>query len=170
MHNVRHSRIVVGVSGSRASVTALRWAAEEVRRHHGQLRVVRIWESECRANYAPPGLSSHDQQRARAAEGLAADVAAVFGDVPPDNVRTELTEGMAEHALVDRSEGADLLVLGSPSPSSLAGRSIGPVIRTCLSRSRCPVVVVGNEATADHTEDAAIVPVSLVPSWTALAQ
>ena len=145
MDIIRQPVIVVGVSGSLASATALRWAAEEAERRHGQLRIVLIWNPERRAPYAPPiGPQGRRLQRERAGQSLAATVRSVLGPAPRANVTTELVEGMAERALVDRSAGADLLVLGSAS-GFLAGRSIGPVIRTCLSRAHCPVVVVGPE-------------------------
>ena len=32
--------------------------------------------------------------------------------------------------------------LGVTSPAWLVGRSAGPVIRACLTRARCPVVVI----------------------------
>jgi len=51
---------------------------------------------------------------------------------------------MPERALVDSSAAADLLVLGSESGLT-AGRSAGPVIRACLSRAYCPVVVISPE-------------------------
>ena len=146
MNNVRQPRIVVGVSGSRASAAALRWAADEAQRCNGQLRIVRIWEPECSAAYAPRRQREPEQQRSRAASELAAAVQEAFGARPPDNVTVELAEGTAERALVDRSAGADLLVLGSKSPPSPAGHSIGAVIRTCLSRAHCPVVVVTQAA------------------------
>jgi len=149
MNNVRQPRIVVGVSGSRASAAALRWAADEAQRCNGQLRIVRIWEAECSAAYAPRRQREPEQQQARAASELAATVREAFGARPPDNVIVELAEGKAERALVERSAGADLLVLGSKSPPSLAGHSIGAVIRTCLSRAHCPVVVVARATTDD---------------------
>ncbi len=58
---------------------------------------------------------------------------------------TEIIEGEPERALAQKSEGADLLVLGSASARGPAGRPLGPVIRTCLSRANCPVVVLGPE-------------------------
>ena len=57
----------------------------------------------------------------------------------PDEVATELTEGVAGRTLVNLSADADLLVLGSGSP---AAESVGPAIRACLSHARCPVVLV----------------------------
>ncbi|HUB39534.1 MAG TPA: universal stress protein [Streptosporangiaceae bacterium] len=137
--------IVAGVSGSPASARALRWAADEAKRRSGRLKVVLAWRIQQRAAYAhgpaPQELAAR-QQRAR--DGLAATVRAVLGPELAAQVSTEVTEGHPERALVDSSAGADLLVLGAAS-GQFAGRSLGPVVRTCLSRAHCPVVVVGPE-------------------------
>jgi nucleotide-binding universal stress UspA family protein len=152
--------IVTGVSGSLASTRALRWAADEASRRHGRLKVVLAWQTQPRAFYAPvvtpQELTARHQQ---AVDALAATVRAVLGTEVAARVTTEVIEGNPERALVDSSAGADLLVLGSAS-RRLAERSIGPVVRTCLSRAHCPVVVVGPEGTsggdsADLTEVAA---------------
>jgi nucleotide-binding universal stress UspA family protein len=138
--------IVAGVSGSPASARALRWAADEARRRHGRLKVVLAWRIQQRAYYAPTPAEEEElearQQHAR--DGLAATVRAVLGAELAATVTTEVTEGNPERALVDSSAGADLLVLGAAS-GQLIGRSLGPVVRTCLSRAHCPVVVVGPE-------------------------
>jgi nucleotide-binding universal stress UspA family protein len=137
--------IVAGVSGSPASARALRWAADEAQRRHGRLKVVLAWRSQARAFYAPspaPDDLAARQQRAR--DGLAATVRAVLGPELAAEVATEVTEGNPERALVDTSASADLLVLGTAS-GPLAGRSISPVVSTCLSRAHCPVIVVGPE-------------------------
>ncbi len=138
--------IVVGVSGSSASVGALRWGADEAAREHGTLRVVRTWKSEPRAFYAHPASGPQDaaRQHQLACDALASTMTAVLGSEALSKVASEVIEGIAERVLVDQSAGADLLVLGSASGLT-AGRSIGPVIRGCLSRAHCPVVVVGPE-------------------------
>ena len=137
--------IVVGVSGSPGSAAAVRWAADEADRRHGQVRVILIRSTEHRAFYAPP-VDPQDwevrQQHAR--DDLAATLRAALGPGPRDNLTTEIAEGMAERILIDRSARADLLVLGS-APEHPTGRVIGPVIRSCLTRARCPVVVVRPE-------------------------
>ncbi len=141
-----HPRIVAGVSGSHASVIALRWAAAEAARVHGELRVVLTWSAEPHAPYVPACQPADTgQQRARAEATLTAALGEVFGPALPGYVLTEVIEGMAEPTLVALSAEADLLVLGESSAHGLAGRSLGPVIRTCLSRSHCPVVVAGPE-------------------------
>src|ERR1022692_1975818 len=128
---------------------------------HGQVRVILIRSTEHRAFYAPP-VDPPDwevrQQHAR--DDLAATLRAALGPGPRDNLTTEIAEGMAERILIDRSARADLLVLGS-APEHPTGRVIGPVIRSCLTRARCPVVVVRPEGpstgrpanSADATRD-----------------
>lgn len=142
--------IVVGVSGSRASTRALRWAADEADRCHGRLAAVLVWSRPHQASYAPSSRPGAGDLRSRAEHELAVTLRAVLGPQPRRLVTAEVVEGTAEQVLVDRSAGADLLVLGSAS-GVLARRSfpaaqvIGPVIRTCLARAHCPVVVVGPE-------------------------
>lgn len=151
MNSASEPVILVGVDGSRASAAALRWAAAEARRRHAGLRVVRAWNPEFDAPYAPAGVrASAGQQRAAAGADLDAVMRAVFGSRVPAWVTVELVLGMAERVLVDRSAGADLLVLGSASPPTQTARSIGPVIRVCLSRARCPVVVCAADQPAIH--------------------
>ena len=94
---------------------------------------------------AAAGPVDAEQRCERARRDLAAAVRAVFGPIAPDYVVTEIIEGEPERALARKSVGADLLVLGSASARGPAGRPLGPVIRTCLSRAHCPVVVVGPE-------------------------
>jgi nucleotide-binding universal stress UspA family protein len=157
--STRTPTIVVGVSGSAASAAALRWAAAEAARRHGQLRVVLAWSPERRAAYAPPPHAADPQQQMmRARRVLAAAMQAVLGPMPHDDVTAVIAEGVPERALVEHSAGADLLVLGSASAHALAGATIGPVIRTCLSHAHCPVVVVAPEFPAGHDQPGAGVP------------
>ncbi len=132
--------ILVGVSGSAASVAALRWARTEAERDRCRLRVVLAWQPEQRASYA---------QRADRIEGTAGPeearrvltrtARAVLGPGPWRNTSVQAVQGRAEQALVAASDDADLLVLGS-GPAAV----IGPVIRTCLAEAHCPVVVVSS--------------------------
>jgi nucleotide-binding universal stress UspA family protein len=133
--------IVVGVSGSRASAEALRWASDEARRRDADLHVVLCWSAEPRAYYAPPHGRQANGRYEHACQ-LAATLRDVLGADEPRGLTTKVVESTAERALISESAGADLLVLGSTS-SGLAGGAIGPVVRACLCRARCPVVVIG---------------------------
>jgi nucleotide-binding universal stress UspA family protein len=135
------------VSGSQASAAALLWAADEARQRRARLRIVQSWEPAEHACYAPDcDHPTPAQQRAAASLVLEASIQAAFGAARPDGVMAELAEGRAERTLIDQSLDADLLVLGETLPAAGAERSVGPVIRTCLSSARCPVVIVSTEA------------------------
>jgi nucleotide-binding universal stress UspA family protein len=150
MSETGQRHIVVGVSGSRASVAALRWAADEARRRHAGLRAICAWDPSLRpASYANVGAGNPTENTRARAGGLAAAVRAAFGPVRPACLHTELAEGVPERVLIARSAGADLLVLGLPRLQDAAGLSVGPVLRTCLVRARCPVVVVSAGATQE---------------------
>jgi nucleotide-binding universal stress UspA family protein len=155
MNKDQQHDIVVGVSGSPASRTALSWAADEARVRHARLRVVRVWDpARHAAPYARVGAApTCDEELGTACGGLAEAVRAEFGPVLPDHVTAELPEGVPERVLVDRSAGADLLVLGMNTPAWLTGRSPGPVVRACLARSRCPVAVIAGTSQAGPPGD-----------------
>jgi nucleotide-binding universal stress UspA family protein len=136
-------RVVVGVSGSRSSIGALCWAAREAAQRRGLVVAVMAWQPPRAAHYAVSAVR-HDQAKQREAADirLAAIVRAAFGDEIPGHLVTEVVEDTAEHALIGRSAEADLLVLGAmPAPAHIA-RPVGPVIRACLGRARCPVVII----------------------------
>ena len=143
--------IVVGVSGSPASRTALVWAAEQALRLRAPLTAVHVWEpsARLRAPYAPAAaIRTAAEDRARAQRLLDA---AVSSAVPPDaaiEVRAVLCEGRAAVSLLRYAEGALLLALGQ-GLSTGGGRAIlGPVIRDCVGRAPCPVVTVPYTASA----------------------
>jgi nucleotide-binding universal stress UspA family protein len=136
------STVLVGLSGSPASLAALQWAADEADRRGSRLRILMISESEQRASYAQqPSDGDETQRRQRTWTVLTESVRAALGPGPWHNTTLEAIEGRIEQALVAASEDAELLVLGS-------GRApvIGPVIRTCLTEAHCPVVVVSQRA------------------------
>jgi nucleotide-binding universal stress UspA family protein len=66
-------------------------------------------------------------------------------------VQLEVADGLPARVLIDRSVGAEMLVLGSASPAGASGPAtpsvqrripLGPVARDCLHAAPCPVVVV----------------------------
>ena len=145
-------RIVVGVKRSAASLAALRWAAAEARLRHATLHVVHAWEPAIRrASYAILGDSpAGGQERLRARDNLAAIMLAAFGTDMPAGMTAEITEGMAERVLADRSRDADLRVLGAAADAGITGRPAGPVIRACMRSARCPLVIITAAAGAQR--------------------
>jgi nucleotide-binding universal stress UspA family protein len=131
-------RIVVGVDGSAESAAALRWACREASLRGAEVHAVHVREVNCHslASYA-----------VAASPGAEDDIEEMWRSVLPDQgsavqVRTEVVEGLAPRMLLDRCAGADMLVLGTVSDVPGSSRSAGPVIRACLRRTSCPVVVI----------------------------
>jgi nucleotide-binding universal stress UspA family protein len=146
MTDDRRQLIVVGVSGSLASRAALSWAAEEARLRGARLHAVRVWDP---VKHAAPyaavdATQTSEEKQAEARYGLAAAMRAEFGLAVPDDVTSELAAGVPERVLVHRSVDAHLLVLGVTDSARLDGRFTGPVVRACLARARCPVVVISD--------------------------
>ena len=149
------STILVGVSGSPASLAALRWAADEAQRRESRLRILLIWQRQQRASYARQDRRDRTEWRDQAWCAVTEAITAVLGPGPWRNTTVEAVEGRIEPALVAASEDANLLVLGS-GPAAL----IGPVVRACLAEAHCPVVVVRERAQPSRVSRSAAAPAS----------
>ena len=132
-------RIVVGVDGTTESAAALRWAGREATLRGAEVHAVHVREAPCHsmASYAVSAQGHPDD----------VDVDIMWQsmrlDLAPDvQVRTEVADGLIARVLLDRCAGADMLVLGTTADMPGAVWSPGPVIRACLRRAPCPVVVI----------------------------
>ncbi len=137
----RHpAQIVVGVDGSPESVKALRWAARQAELTGAELQVITAWEYPAFYGWAPanPGETDFAHLSASAQDEA---LGAVFGTDRPDWVRTQVVEGPAARALVDASETADLLVVGSRGYGGLADAVLGSVSTYCVHHARGPVTI-----------------------------
>jgi nucleotide-binding universal stress UspA family protein len=153
-------RIVVGVDGSTASAEALRWACREARLRGAHVHVVQAWEPTDRhvASYAWPARVPVQTDPSDCGITAARDDLKRLVDSIDERgvvVNAEVVEGLPARFLLDRANGADMLVLGTASHS--AARTAGPVIRACVNRAPCPVVVIGaGQAVPPDVEVAAV--------------
>jgi len=137
--------VVVGVDGSPQALRAVRWAVPEARRRQAVLQLVTALALTEDTLDELPGLGQapYGQYLREAAEkGLvaAADVAAeVDPDVP---VERELVLGFPAGVLLERSQTAELLVVGDHGRGRIASAVAGSVAVSVAARSACPVVVV----------------------------
>jgi nucleotide-binding universal stress UspA family protein len=149
----RPARVIVGVDGSAGAHAALVWAAAEARLRGAQLQIVRTWPLDPPALPVPASGSAPVDPRARAAEHeVEAESQSVRGN--DLTISPLIRQGMAEEVLVDVSEDADLLVVGSRGRGSVRSLLLGSVSAHVASHSRCPVVVVPHlAARAASTDD-----------------
>lgn len=149
-------RIVVGVDGSRQSLAALRWAVEDARFRGATVETVYVFENTPSWRLygyregstrpdprAGPDLRREDELGGAHAQGLVEGmVHEVVGDedVPIDSLVVE--DRHPARVLVDRSEGADMLVVGSRGRGGFSELLLGSVSHQCATHARCPVVIV----------------------------
>jgi nucleotide-binding universal stress UspA family protein len=138
-------RVVVGVSGSKASLAALVAAAREAELRDAVLQVVSVDEpSPPRAPYAPPSDPEAPPNEDDFVRGQAATV------MPGVAVKYQRLHGPAPLMLQQAARGAELLVIGRTEYGDLIGRTnradmIGPTARACVAHAACPVLVVAPE-------------------------
>jgi nucleotide-binding universal stress UspA family protein len=133
---------VVGVDGSPASVAAARWAADRAGREGAGLVVVHAYQVVALPSVAGPVRTP--AMRRAAGEQAEKVLAAVVRSLPAGSVSEQLlVEGPADRLLIQRSEGAAMLVLGArPQHSHPHMRFLGSIALRCLRGAECPVVLV----------------------------
>jgi nucleotide-binding universal stress UspA family protein len=75
-------------------------------------------------------------------------------DRPVPTIRTSVVEGPAGEVLVERSGGADLLVVGSRGRGRIRGLLLGSVALHCAMHAHCPVLIVHPQRTTSPVAQA----------------
>lgn len=137
-------RVVVGVDSSGSSILAIRHAADVCRRTGATLEAVFAWQT---SGLAPlPGSWSHvpsSEDYERHARGILDQAIAAAGiDLPADRLERKVVNTSPAAALVDASEGAGRVVVGSRGLGGFGRLLLGSVSRQVLEYAACPVTVV----------------------------
>lgn len=116
---------------------ALVWAATEARLRRAVLDVVYVdfFRRVALEAFAPDVLRDEQTVLERAvsrAQALEPDI----------KVEGRICEPPAAEALIEASEGAQMLVVGSRGLSGLKKLALGSVSAECVHHARCPVVIV----------------------------
>ena len=129
------SRIVVGVDGSEEGRSALRWAAVQAGHTGQELRLVTAFGSNRQF--------IDDREAQLLMEHVITESTGEAHEIVPGAVISD-SEYLRppQHALVEESKDADLLVVGSRGRGGFAGLALGSVSRGCAHECRCPVVIV----------------------------
>ncbi|MEV3936806.1 universal stress protein [Glycomyces sp. NPDC049804] len=133
-------RIVVGVDGSPAARSALRWAIEQAKATGADVEAVYAWKYPISFGAPVPLLPGVDIA-AEAGTALDAAIAAAEGDTGVTVTRLVVLGDPAE-ALLRQSAHADLLVVGEHGRDEVARAMLGSVSQYCVHHAPCPVVVV----------------------------
>jgi nucleotide-binding universal stress UspA family protein len=133
-------RIVVGVDGSEQSIVALRQADRLSRLLGARIEAVTTWSY-------PIGMSPHAVAVEPSFEQLAHDaldeaLKDAYGTDIPAALTTEVLYGHPAQVLIEKSAGAEMLVLGSRGRGGFVGLLLGSVSAECASHASCPVLIV----------------------------
>lgn len=131
--------VIVGVDGSDASIEALREAAEIAEALDMRLEAVTIWELPTIVEYTPIPVWSPEQD---ARTTLSTAITEAFNGSPPPHLSTTTAPGPVARSLIELSDGARMLVLGSRGRGGFAGMLLGSVSAACAEHARCSVLVV----------------------------
>jgi nucleotide-binding universal stress UspA family protein len=134
-------RIVVGVDGSDSSKAALAWAVKQARFTGAAVAAVTAWEFGL--TYGFPPSAAFDVDYAGIAADVVADaIAGVSIPGEPVKIRSVVAEGNPAQVLLDASDGAELLVVGSRGRGGFTGALLGSTSQHCAQHATCPVVVI----------------------------
>jgi nucleotide-binding universal stress UspA family protein len=149
------SEIVVGLDNSPSAKAALNWAAEQARSLGAGLRAVHVldWPYGLSSVGFPAPVNYMDVRREEIEDSYREEINAVFETVSPlPNWILQFASGDTGHILVEQSQDARLLVVGTREHAGLRRLLSGSVSHYCLSHAACPVVALPAPA-ADRTED-----------------
>ncbi|MFF9689445.1 universal stress protein [Streptomyces sp. NPDC014623] len=134
------SQIVsVGIDGSRESLAAANWAADEALLRGCPLRLLHVFR-----DGDAPAAHYTDPETERRAAGVALHRAAeqVRLNHPRMQIDTQPQPGDPVEELLAAGERSALMVLGSRGLGGLTGFIVGSVSLAVLARARCPLVLV----------------------------
>lgn len=140
-------RVVVGVDGSEVSAAAVGYAFAHASSRDVGLTVVHAWWLEFVEGSlaSAPTTEAVETDWEHIAEGqrlVVAESLAGWREKYPDvEVREHIVKGHPVEALVDESDGAELLVVGTRGKGGFTGLMLGSVSHGVLHRAHCPVAV-----------------------------
>lgn len=141
-------RVVVGVDGSQASLSALCFAIGHARTHNLPVTAIRAWQADwmTRAMVGEDIETFSIPAKKRERRELREDVRLVYTADDVDLVE-HVVYGHPTRALLDASRDASLLVVGTRGRGPLRSMLLGSVCQSILRSSRVPVAAVAADRT-----------------------
>lgn len=133
-------RVVVGVDGSECGFRALEFAADEAELRDAVLHVVSAYEASPSVAAWPVVPLEPDQEHAAAVVDTSLE--RVQEGHPALVCKGEIRYGVAGRILIEASDGASLLVVGTHGRGPVSNLLLGSVAGFCVRHATIPLTVV----------------------------
>lgn len=151
-HTAWAGRIVVAIDGSVSALNAARWAAAEaVARGRGLTLAHALVPPVMGGGFSiglPPRLDILDTMR----EEAMTELGKIADGLEGDDITIEIQIGSASALMIQASESADLLVLGSRGHGGFKGLLVGSVGTQVASHAQCPTVILREQPRASANQ------------------
>ncbi len=131
--------VMVGIDGSEGSTAALEWAASYAQAIGTTVRAVAVWRSPSASGFDVGGGAWDREGSCR--KRAESQIALVATHHPGLEIDLDVVCGGAAQVLVDGSENAALLVVGTRGHGGLADLMLGSTSIHCVHAAHCPVLV-----------------------------
>jgi nucleotide-binding universal stress UspA family protein len=139
------SGIIVGIDGSTHSQVALEWAMREAAARRAPLTVItveQVAQSGWHGLLVFPADEHFLVEARKAALELVEKAAQELDEGTRPRVTVQAIFGLPAERLIEASQGADLLVVGSRGTGGFARLMMGSVSSQVAHHAHCPVVIV----------------------------
>ncbi len=143
---VRTGVVTVGVQDAQEADELLRAAFVEARARGARVSAIHSWYLGSGYDTLVVDQTFVDEWSARARTELEEAVAPLRQEFPDVEVSLAVLSAPPAEALLEAAQGSDLVVLGRRHHLLPLGSHLGPVTRTLLDRSPCPVLVTPETA------------------------
>jgi len=142
----KHYGIIVGVDGSPASDAAVNWAAHDAVMRGVALTLMHVQDPIARKWSQARALEEVARWQKAEGGGILANASKIAHDITKDasqiTINGELEFSATVPTLIDRSEDAELIVVGTDGRGALARGLLGSVSSGLVRHARCPVAVI----------------------------
>jgi nucleotide-binding universal stress UspA family protein len=146
------SGLVVGVDGSVASYAAVSWATREATMRRLPIKLVHVVAPTLMSSTMAPNHTITQEQEVKARQILDQGRRIVDEWTPgaPPNVKPELRYAGVTATLVEASNNARMIVVGSRGLDAFGRQMLGSVSSGLLHHAHCPVAIVHDPDTAQR--------------------
>ncbi|CAN5852947.1 universal stress protein [soil metagenome] len=132
------SSVVVGIDGSRNSLTAALWAVDEAIARDIPLRLVYAIDAEHTATNAEESA----RVLAKAETAVRMAFMAIESTNKPVKIEVEILQGRPTDVMLQAARAAEMICVGPIGLKNAAAGRIGSTAAALASRARCPVAIV----------------------------